>query len=188
VFLLPVGSSFEPWLQDLTALLILGGLDLAGIPYLYEQHLITISTGTWHVAPDCGGLRYLLPGLALGYAFATLICRRTGRRMVFLMICAAALMMANGVRAYGVIVGDHIGLTEGADHRIFSYSVFGVTIPFLYWIGWKLRESESIALDFVPTQSAASVHDTRSTILIASLSVAFLAVVSLYVRVWNGRI
>lgn len=141
VFLLPVGTSLEPWLQDITAWLILRGLDLSGISYVYRDYSITVGPAVWEVAPDCGGLRYLLPGLSLAYAFAALTYRESTRRVLFLVLCAAALLIANGVRAYGVIIGNHIGIASGADHRIFSYTIYGLTMPCLFWIGlkWKQR-------------------------------------------------
>ncbi len=50
VFLLPVGTSIEPWLQDFTAWFIMAGLQLTGIPYHYENYRIAIPSGTWEVA------------------------------------------------------------------------------------------------------------------------------------------
>ena len=144
VFMLPVGTSIEPWLQDFTAWFILIALKLTGIPYLYEGYRITIPSGTWEVAPDCGGLRYLLPGLSLGYAFAALIYRQSARRLAFLAICAVTLMIANGFRAYGIIVGNHLGIAEGADHRLFSYTIYGLTIPLLYWLGLRWTERRGL--------------------------------------------
>ena len=38
VFMLPVGTSIEPWLQDFTAWFIQVGLQLTNIPYLYEEN------------------------------------------------------------------------------------------------------------------------------------------------------
>lgn len=141
IFLLPVGTSLEPWLQDITAWLILRGLDLTGIAYVSHNYFITVGRAVWEVAPDCGGLRYLLPGLSLAYAFAALTYRQPARRVFFLFFCAVALMVANGLRAYGVIVGNHLGIAAGADHRLFSYTIYGVTMPCLLWLGlkWKQR-------------------------------------------------
>jgi hypothetical protein len=60
---------------------------------------------------------------------------------VFLVFCAASLILANGVRAYGIILADHLGLVRGADHRLFSYTIYGITIPLLFWLGLKWKES-----------------------------------------------
>lgn len=141
LFLLPVGTSLEPWLQDITAWLILRGLDLSGITYAYRGYDIMVGPAVWEVAPDCGGLRYLLPGLSLAYAFVALTYRQPTRRILFLILCAVVLMIANGIRAYGVIVGNHLGIAVDADHRLFSYTIYGLTMPCLFWLGlkWKQR-------------------------------------------------
>ena len=186
MFMLPVGTAIEPWLQDITVWFILGGLELAGIPHLYEGYRIAIPSGTWEVAPDCGGLRYLLPGLALGYAFATLVYGKPARRIAFLVLCAAMLMLANGVRAYGVIVGDHFGIAEGADHRVFSYTIYGLTIPLLYWLGITWTENRPVASFRAGSPDVRLHHDIRPTnlILMAIAAVALLAVAPLSVWLW----
>jgi exosortase len=181
VFLLPVGTSIEPWLQDLTAWFIRAGLQLTGVPYFYDDYLITIPSGTWKVAPDCGGLRYLLPGVALGYAFATLVYRQSARRILFLVVCAAVLMVANGIRAYGIIVGDHFGIVEGTDHRVFSYSVYGLTIPLLFWLGNQWIEHRPVASRRTEAPDLCVRHDTNKTIVMAIAMVALLALAPLSV-------
>jgi exosortase A len=137
VFALPIGTSIEPWLQKMTALFIVTGLDLAGIPHARDGFLITIPSGTWEVAPDCSGLRYLLPGLALGYLYTALMHHTVKRRVSFLVLCALLLILANGVRAYGIILGDHLGIAEGTDHRVFSYTIYGLTVLSLGWLGLR---------------------------------------------------
>jgi exosortase A len=184
VFMLPVGTSLERWLQDFTVWFILAGLQLTGVPYLYENYRIAIPSGTWEVAPDCGGLRYLLPGLALGYAFAALAYRKPARRIAFLVVCAAMLMVANGVRAYGVIVGDHFGVAEGTDHRVFSYAVYGLTIPLLYWLGSKWTERRPCGLPPDQAPHEHPPHDVQMTIVIAIAAVALLALAPLSVWLW----
>lgn len=172
IFLLPVGTSVEPWLQDLTARLILIGLDVSGISYVYRDYYIAVESAIWEVAPDCGGLRYLLPGLSLAYAFAALTYRQPARRIMFLALCAVVLMMANGVRAYGVIVGNYIGIAAGADHRLFSYTIYGLTMPFLFWLGlkWKQRLSP----DRVINPDAAHRLDIRKAIFASLCGVGLM--------------
>ncbi len=188
VFMLPVGTSIEPWLQDVTAWFIQVGLQLTDIPYLYEDHSIIITSGIWDVDPDCAGLRYLLPGLAVGYAFATLVYRQPARRLVFLAICALVLMVANGIRAYGVIVADHVGIAEGVDHRVFSYSVYGMTMALLFWIGLRWAENMTVTSSQRRTLGVRGDIDTRKTILMAIAAVAVLAVAPLSVWLWFNRL
>ncbi len=187
LFMLPVGTSVEPWLQNLTATLILVGLRITGIPYLYKDYLITIPSGAWEVAPDCGGLRYLIPGLAFGYAFATMIYRQSVRRLTFLGVCAGVLMLANGLRAYGVIVGDHVGIAAGSDHRVFSYTVYGLSIPLLYWIGSKWAEPEVMVASRDQLPRTWHRHDTRTTVFMAVGAVLLLAMAPLSVWFWGNR-
>jgi len=188
VFMLPVGTSIVPWLQDFTAWFIQVGLQLANIPYHYENYQIAISSGTWSVDPDCGGLRYLLPGLALGYAFATLIYQQRARRLVFLALCAVVLMVANGIRAYGVIVGDHFGIAEGTDHRVFSYAVYGLTIPLLFWLGLRWAEKMTVTSLQHRTIDVRGSLDARKSVLMAIAAVAVLAVAPLSVFLWFNRL
>lgn len=185
-FMLPVGTSIEPWLVDFTAWFAQVGLQLTNIPYLYDNHRIVITTGTWEVARDCGGLRYLFPGLALGYAFVTLVYRQPVRRLVFLALCAMVLMVANGIRAYGVIVGDHFGIADGTDHRVFSYTIYGVMMPLLLWFG--LRWQENMTPTSFQDRKLDLCHgvDARKTILIAIAGVAVLALAPLSVWLWVG--
>lgn len=144
VFMLPVGTALEPWLQGVTAGFIVMGLELVDIPVHREGYFLAISSGAWEVAPDCAGLRYVLPGLALGYMVSAVIYRHWMRRLGFLLLCGVLLILANGLRAYGIILFDHLRIANGADHRIFSYTVYGITIPLLFWLGHKWKESGGI--------------------------------------------
>lgn len=187
VFMLPVGTSIEPWLQDLTGWFIQVGLQVTNIPYLYDNHRVVLTSGTWKVDLDCGGLRYLLPGLAVGYAFVTLIYRRPARRLIFLAFCAALLMVANGIRAYGVIVGDHFGIAEGTDHRVFSYTIYGLTMPLLLWVGLRWQENMT-ATSFKHPVDVRGDLDARRTIMFAIAAVAVLALAPLSVWLWGNRL
>ena len=186
IFMVPVGTAIEPWLQDFTTWFVRVGLDLVAIPYLPERHRFILTTGTWNVDPDCAGLRYLLPGLALGYAFVTLMYRRSNRRLLFLAVCAVVLLVANGIRAYTIILGDHFGIADGADHRVFSYAVYGLTMPLLLWFGlrWQETMQPSISEHLV----AASVRKDATTKAIV-MSIAALVILAVAPALgWLGGI
>jgi exosortase len=141
-FALPIGTSVEPWLQQFTSAVVVGILHVAGIPLQWDGHLIAIPSKVWEVTPDCGGLRYVLPGLALAYVSAGILYTRPSRRLGFLLLTTAVLMVANGVRASMIILWDHLGIVQGADHRLFSYSIYGMTLITLFWIGLKWQERQ----------------------------------------------
>lgn len=183
-FALPVGTALEPWLQDLTTTFLSAGLRASGIPFDREGYFITLPSGVWEVAPDCGGLRYLLPGLALGYLYAAVMYRRPLSRLCFLALCALLLILANGVRAYGIIVSDYLRIADGTDHRVFSYSIYTVTIVILAWLG---RRWSSAGPDIVPEdrQFGRPHGGTRATVN-AVCAVALLTVVS--VAQWSEEV
>ncbi len=184
-FALPVGTSTEPWLQQFTAAFIVAGLHLVGIPLHWEGHLITLSSNSWEVVRDCGGLRYVLPGLALGYLYAGVVYRAAMRRTLFLVLSVALLILANGVRAYSIVLFDHLGVAEGADHRLFSYTIYGLTIVFLFWLGLKWREPQ-------PEPLSAGGHAGKRPsplvpiVLNAAVAVSLLAMVSCS-AMWMNR-
>ena len=186
LFMLPIGSSIEPWLQDVTVWLVLSGLWLVGIPHLYDSHVITVPTGIWEVDLDCGGLRYLLPGLALTYAFASVVFKHASQRWLFLALSAVVLMLANGLRAFGVIVGDHLGVAEGADHRVFSYTIYGITMPALLWFGlkWQVTRVDRPP-DQVHLREPNVSHTSAGIVLMAMLAVVVLAIAPLGFRFWG---
>ena len=142
VFGLPIGSGFEPALQSFTAGFIALALHVASVPFQQDGYFITLSSGTWEVATDCGGLRYILPGLACGYVFTGLVHHKTVQRMQYLLLCTMTLSVANGLRAAGIVLSDHFDITNGVDHRLFSYVVYGVTIFFLAWLGLVWRRDD----------------------------------------------
>ena len=184
--MVPIGTAIEPWLQDVTTWFVRVGLDLANIPYLPERHRFILTTGTWNVDPDCAGLRYLLPGLALGYAFVTLMYRRLSRRLFFLAVCAVVLLVANGIRAYTIILGDHFGIADGADHRVFSYTVYGLTMPLLLWFGlrWQETMKPSISQHLVMASVREDVTTKATVMGIAALGILALPPIT----VWLGNI
>lgn len=142
-FALPVGTSLEPILQRFTAESIAVGLSLVVVPYERDGLLFHLASRTWEVAPDCGGLRYLLPGLVLAYIFTGLVHRRTSHRVQFLLISILGFVLGNSVRATAIILGDHWGIAEGTDHRVFSYSVFGMLVLALWRMGLQWEEGHS---------------------------------------------
>lgn len=178
-FALPLGTSVEPWLQDFTAAFIVTGLQLVGVPVQWEGHLISIPSRTWEVARDCGGLRYVLPGLALAYLGAAVLYRHWLRRLGLLLLCAILLVLANGIRAYGIILGDHLGIAIGTDHRLFSYAIYGMAMMSLLWLGLKWKEPGH--RDGGGEQACASglTHSGRETALAAARAVALLALAPL---------
>ena len=143
-FAVPAGSSLIPLLQDFTAWFTVSGLHLTGIPAVLEGRRIFISSGVWEVAEACSGLRYLISSISLGTLFAYLIYRSWIRRALFLAASIVVPIIANGVRAYSIVVLAHKvnpDLAVGIDHIIYGWIFFAFIMLLLFMVGLRWQEA-----------------------------------------------
>jgi hypothetical protein len=86
-------------------------------------------------------------------------------------------LVANGIRAYTIILGDHFGIADGADHRVFSYTVYGLTMPLLLWFGlrWQETMKPSISQRLVPANVREDVTTKAIVMGLAALVILALA-------------
>jgi len=146
-FMVPFGEGLVAPLQDFTALFTVEALRLTDIPVYWEGRFITIPTGKFEVAEACSGLRYLIASLALGCLYAYLNYRTLWRRLLFIALAMVVPVLANGVRAYGIVMIAHLSdmrLAVGVDHLIYGWIFFGVVILLLFWLGSFWREVEPV--------------------------------------------
>ncbi|MCG5510326.1 exosortase A [Ectothiorhodospira lacustris] len=144
-FAWPVGSFLVPILQDYTAWFTVLMLRLTGLPVYAEGYYISIPAGDFVVAEVCSGIRYLIASVALGLVYAYLIYRSLWRRLVFTAFAIVIPIVANGLRAYGIIMIAHWTDMEhavGVDHLIYGWLFFGVVMFLLFWVGSLFREDD----------------------------------------------
>lgn len=142
-FAVPLGESIVPRLQDLTASFAVKTLQISGIPVFHEGRFISTPTGEWEVIDACSGIRYLVAMLALASLFAYLNFRGTGRRIIFVLVAAGIALLANGVRAYGVIMLGHLSemrLVQGEAHIVYGWILFAVVTVSLFWAGSRFSD------------------------------------------------
>lgn len=143
VFLVPFGAFLTPVLQAFTAWFIDVGLTVVGIPHFVSDMLVEISAGNFFVAEACAGLRFLIASLAFGVFYALLNYRSPRRRAVFIVASVAVPIVANGLRALGIVVLGHIlGSAEAAaaDHVIYGWVFFSIVMLLLVVAGLPMRE------------------------------------------------
>jgi len=143
VFAVPWGAGFVPFLQNFTAAFSVKLLEVTRIPVYWEGHMISIPTGDFRVAEACSGVRYLIASIALGSLYAYIMYRTTLRRVLFVAASAVVPILANGLRAYGIIMLAHISemrLATGVDHIIYGWVFFSFVILLLFALGWFWRE------------------------------------------------
>jgi exosortase len=147
-FLVPFGAFLTDSLQRFTAAFTDVGLNVLGIPYFMDQFTIEIPQGTFYVAEACAGLRFLIASIAFGVLYACLIYRSPWRRAAFILAACVVPIVANGLRALGIVVLGHLlGSAQAAttDHIIYGWVFFSTVIVLLILAGLPFRE------DTVPT-------------------------------------
>jgi exosortase A len=143
VFLVPFGGFAVLPLQHITAWLIDWKLDLVGISHYVDGLMIETPAGLFHVAEACAGLRFIIAALAFGALYALVIFRSPWRRLIVMVLALVVPVLANGVRAWGIVVlAEYLGSAEAAaaDHIIYGWGFFSVIILLLVLAGLPFRE------------------------------------------------
>jgi exosortase A len=166
-FAVPFGLGLIGPLQDFTASFALRALTLSNVPAVLDGRTISLPAGVWTVAEACSGIRYLYSSLVVGTIYASLIYRSRLRKVLF--VCASILVpiVANGARAYGIILLAYLSnnrLANGVDHVVYG-GVFFVAVQIaLFVVGLRWRE-DPLAEKFPARQrkwdGQQRVNDTR---------------------------
>ncbi len=145
-FAVPIGEELVPWLMDFTARFTVAALDAVGIPVYAEGHLIYIPTGTFSVEKACSGIRYLFASIVLGTLYAHVFYRTPWRRVLFVALCAVVPVLANGLRAFLIVILAHVSKNEiavGVDHLIYGWVFFGFVMLLVFWLGRAFAEPDA---------------------------------------------
>lgn len=143
VFLVPFGAFVTPMLQRFTAAFIVRGLNALGVANYATDLTIEISAGVFYVAEACAGLRFLIAAVAFGVFYALLNYRSPGRRLLFVAASVVVPVLANGVRALGIVVlGAILGSANAAaaDHVVYGWMFFSLIMLLLVAGGMPFRE------------------------------------------------
>ncbi|MGK5022001.1 exosortase A [Janthinobacterium lividum] len=139
----PFGEFFLAPLIDFTAAFTVTALQWTGIPVFRDGNNFSLPSGNWSVVEACSGLRYLIAALALGALFAHLHCQSTRRRMAVMAAALLVPILANGLRAYLIVMLGHLSnmrLAVGLDHLIYGWLFFGLVALLLFWLATRWRE------------------------------------------------
>ena len=156
----PVGEALIPPLMEWTADFTVLALQLTGIPVFREGLFFTIPSGNWSVVEGCSGLRYLIASVTVGVLFAYLNYRRWWKRALFVALAIAVPILANGMRAYGIVMIAHLSdmkLAMGVDHFVYGWVFFGLVMVLLFWIGSFWRDELTSQSPLAPTTPSRRV-------------------------------
>lgn len=173
LFAVPFGEALIPALMDFTASFTVSALRLTGIPVLREGLYFSIPSGDFEVAKACSGIRYLIACLAVGVLYAHFAYRSWRKRLLFVAVSIVAPIIANGIRAYLIVMIAHLSdmrLAVGIDHLIYGWLFFAGLLALLFWLGSRFADPE------VPFAAGSSAGPTTSRGAGATAAAAALAV------------
>ena len=168
-FAVPMGEALIPPMMDFTADFTVNLLRLTGIPVYREGTFFSIPSGNWSVVEGCSGVRYLIASVTLGVLYAYLTYTKTWKRLLFVGVAIVVPVIANGLRAYMIVMIAHLSdmrLALGIDHYIYGWVFFGIVIFILFALGafWRdppaplpLPEASGVARPGSPWPALAAV-------------------------------
>ena len=142
-FLVPSGAFLVPSLQTITADFAVAGLRILHIPVFSDGYMIEIPEGPFEIAEACAGLRFLIASSVFGCFFALVMYRSFLRRILFITMSLVVPIVANGLRALGIIVLAHLEGSAAAvetDHILYGWVFFTLVIMILIAIGMAFAE------------------------------------------------
>ena len=149
LFAVPFGEIFVEPLIHFTADFTVAAVRATGIPVLRSGTRFELPTGNWSVVEACSGVRYLISSITLGCLYAYLTYRSMARRALFIGLSIVVPIIANGLRAYMIVMIGHLSgmeLATGVDHLIYGWLFFGLVMFIMFWIGSYWREdTETLA-------------------------------------------
>ncbi len=142
LFMVPVGDFLIPPMMEFTATFTVNLLRLTGIPVFREGMFFTIPSGNWSVVEACSGVRYIIASFVLGVLYAFLNYRSVRKQIIFILFSLAIPILANGLRAYMIVMIGHLSnmeLATGVDHLVYGWVFFGVVMLILFALGaiWR---------------------------------------------------
>lgn len=167
----PVGDSLIEPLMAVTANFTVAALRLTGIPVLHEGNNFILPSGGWSVVEACSGLRYLIASVTAGLLYAYMTYTRWWKRALFVVVAALLPILANGLRAYLIVILGHVSdmtLAVGVDHLLYGWLFFGIVIFALFLIGARWRDR----LPPVSTVAPGVVSRRRCTRRVAAMALA----------------
>ncbi|EED33942.1 eight transmembrane protein EpsH [gamma proteobacterium NOR5-3] len=137
-FAVPLGQSLIPPMMEFTADFTVYMVQFSGVPIFRDGLSFQLPSGNWSVVEECSGVRYLIASAALGTIYAYITYASLKKRAAFIAASLIVPIIANGFRAYGIVMIGHLSGMQyavGADHLLYGWVFFGLVIFVLFWVG-----------------------------------------------------
>lgn len=175
----PFGDVFIGPLINITADFTVHAVAATGIPVFRDGNNFTLPSGNWSVVEACSGVRYLISSVTLGSIYAYLTYRSPWRRGLFILMSIIVPIIANGARAYMIVMIGHLSgmtLAVGVDHLIYGWLFFGVVMFLLFWIGSFWREDgKPAATEQAPVRGPLPAVAGERRLALAALAIVVVA-------------
>lgn len=174
IFAVPMGEALVPSLIEFTADFTVAMVQMTGIPIYREGTFFQLPTGNWSVVEACSGVRYLIASVTLGVLYAYLTYQSLYRRVAFTVIAIIVPIIANGLRAFMIVMIGHFSdmeLATGVDHLVYGWLFFGVVIAIMFYIGSFWREDEKeikLSVGDLGEDKNAPLADTKKYLIISA--------------------
>lgn len=189
LFAVPFGDFIIPTLMQFTAWFVVKAVELSGIPVFREGYLLSIPRGDFEVAKACSGIRYLIASVSLGTFFSYITFTSWKKRAVFISAAVLLPIIANGLRAYGIVMiahFSHMQLAVGMDHLVYGWVFFGIVMFLMFWIGgrhadeppvWAAASGGALSSVAMPRVAGVALGVVASALVVPQLSKRALAAV-----------
>ena len=123
----------------------------------------------------------MIASIALSSIYAYITYRSYWRRAGFILLGVIVPIVANGIRAYGIVMIAYLSemrIATGVDHILYGWVFFGIVMLLLFWFGSLWREppvDDVSALKNPQADVAVPPSNTQQMIVVSALSIFFLA-------------
>lgn len=198
VFAVPFGEEFVPFLQKITVFFTVGLLKLSGLPFINDGVFISVLTGksgethNFQIAQECSGIRYITAMAATASLFANIGFKSWARRFGLLFMAFAVAILANSVRAFGIIYIAHTSdmkYAVGVDHIIYGWVFFAFVMALVILIGYTFMDKplDAPAVDIAPLVARDATVKSKSPFWLGSLTASIAsALIALYASSSNS--
>jgi exosortase A len=167
----PFGDGVTPDLQLWTADIAVWALDMSGVPVWQDALWIVTPTGNFVIANECAGLRFFMATTALAVLVAAEFYRSWWRRLGFFAFALVLPVVANGLRAYTVILLAGwlgIGFAASVDHVVYGWIFFMLVTLVLLGVGAWFRQAP---VDWMPVRSLEPAVSSSPVVSIIGIAV-----------------
>jgi exosortase A len=184
IFMVPFGQGLIPVMMEFTANFTVTLIQFSGIPVYQDGLYFHLPSGNWSVVEECSGVRYLIASMALGTLFAYINYHSLKKRLIFILFAILVPILANGLRAYGIVMIGHLSdmqLATGVDHLVYGWVFFGIIIFLMFMVGmiWADRKPALHSEMEIKLEAQAPI---KKPLVLMSITLALTAGLLIYAQ------